>query len=193
MKNKDQILKTCIESYGNTNGVLGLFSKKNSQTANQIPCLVEFYTLLEQVLIDNNSLYISGSPEDTNFKQGVYFLKNKMLVCLDIEPNTLQYATYWTTGFIRESKHFTECSGSFMFTFDFIDNEEMADIFLPHIYSYFVIDKCSDEIVPILSMTYLEEFRGNLDFVMDGLNYLLETFNFNINIDKVKNNITITN
>lgn len=188
MKNREDILNSCVNSYANPHGILGLFAKKNPNTANQIPCLVEFYTLLEQVLVDKESLYLTGNPEDYNYRQGVYFFKEKMIVCLDIESNTLQYVTFWTTGFIRESKHFTECSGSFLFTFDFIENE-----FIPHIYSYFVIDKSSDEIVPILSMTYLEEFRQNLDFVTDGLNYLYETFNFTVNLNKIENNITISN
>lgn len=190
MKDKGQILKTCIESYANPNGILGLFAKKNPQTANQIPCLVEFYTLLEQVLLDDKALYVSGNPENYKYKQGVYFFKEKMIVCLDIEPNTLQYHTYWTTGFIRESKHFTECSGSFLFTFDFVSNEDLNTSFIPHIYSYFVIDKSSEEIVPILSMTYLEDFRENLDFVTDGINYLYETFGFKVNADKIKNEIS---
>lgn len=192
MKDKDQILKMCIESYANPNGILGLFAKKNSQTANQIPCLVEFYILLEQVLLEDKSLYVSGNPENYEYKQGVYFFNEKMIVCLDIEPNTLQYQTYWTTGFIRESKHFTECSGSFLFTFDFVSNEDLNASFIPHIYSYFVIDKSSEEIVPILSMTYLEDFRENLDFVTDGINYLSETFGFKVNPEKIKNKISLS-
>lgn len=184
MFTKSDILKRCIDSYGNPNGISGMFAKKNPKTRAQIPSIIEFYTLLESVLIDEDSLFITGNPVYHNFKQGIYFLNERMIVCLDIEPNTLQYLTFWTTGILRESCHFTNCSGSFLFTFDF-----HGEYFIPNIYSYFVIDKTLDEIVPILSLNYLEEHRESLDFVTDGLAYLSDTFNFKVNMDKIKNNV----
>lgn len=181
MYTKEEILKQCTLNHSNPTGVIGLFSKKTASTRLQIPCVVEFYIILESILSDEISVFMEGSPVENGFRQGVYFFKNKMLVCLDIEPNTIQYLTYWTTGILRESKHFTCCSGTFLFTFDFYD-----EVFIPHIYSYFVIDKSLNETVPILSLTYLEDHRENLDFVNDGLNYLKDVFEFDINTNKTQ-------
>lgn len=161
----------CVTAHSEKNGVLDKFANKGVKERLQIPAIFEFYTLLESITIDEKSIYIEGLPHDNGYMEGVYFHDDFIIGCLNIEKDTLKYLTFWTTNSVRESKCFNECSGAFLFIFNKVGNT-----IIPHIYSYFVIDKSTEEIVPILSLDYLEDNRHGLDFVEDAMNYLKENF-----------------
>lgn len=180
MIDRKLLAKLCSDAYSLPNNVLDIFANKSKDTALAAPIVFEFFTLLSTVLHDENSLYVSGNPEQHNYAQGVYFYDEEFLVCVDIEKDSLQYVTFWTTNIIRESKHFTACSGSYMFSFS-----PVKETYLPNIFSYFVIDKDSEEIVPILSLNYLDKYMVDSDFVTPALLSLKEKFQINVNLRKI--------
>ena len=177
----------CIKAHSSPGCVVDIFAAKGLDEAAQIPAIVEFYNLLQALTIDTNNTYIESLPHLNSFNEGVYFNNDFIIGCLDIEPNTLQYLTYWTTNTVRESKHFIKSSGSFMFVFNRVDNT-----IIPHIYSYFVIDKSPQEIVPILSLTYLENQREGLDFVEDAMLFIKDNFNMPIKDISSFNNFIVS-
>lgn len=175
MFSRKELNLICVSAHSTPGCVIDIFANKSPNHRKQIPALTEFYNLLQTLAIDEECSYRECLPHLESYNQGIYFHNNYIIGCIDIEPNTLQYVTFWTTNTLRESKHFTACSGSFMFVFNIVENT-----ILPHIYSYFVIDKSTADIVPILSLDYLEDNREGLDFVDDAMNFLKNNFDIPI-------------
>lgn len=178
---KKELNFICMSAHSVPGCVIDIFASKSPKHRCQIPALTEFYNLLQSLVIDETAIYIEGLPHLNSYKEGIYFHKDFIIGCIDIEPNTLQYLTFWTTNTIRESKHFNSCSGSYFIVFNVVENT-----ILPHIYSYFVIDKQTEDIVPILSLDYLEASRDGLDFVGDAMEFLNNNFQMPVkNMDSI--------